>query len=100
MTMKLTYSLAAAVALFCGVLAMQADDAKPEKAAKAKPYPLKACIVSDEEFDKDMKPYTFTYQGQEIKLCCKDCLKDFNKEPAKYMKKISDAKKSDKKSKS
>jgi len=36
-----------------------------------------------------MKPYTFTHDGQEVKLCCKSCLKDFNKDPAKYMAKIS-----------
>jgi len=28
-----------------------------------------------------------------IKLCCKDCLKDFKKEPAKYLKKIEEAQK-------
>jgi hypothetical protein len=26
-----------------------------------------------------------------VKLCCKDCKKDFDKEPAKYMKKIEEA---------
>jgi hypothetical protein len=40
-----------------------------------------------------MKPHVFTYQGQEVKLCCKGCLKDFNKEPAKYIKKIEEAQK-------
>ena len=94
----MTYSLVAGAALFCGVLTMQADDAKAGKTEKAKPYPLKACVVSDEKFDSDMKPYTFTYKGQEIKLCCKDCLKDFNKEPEKYMKKIAEGQKSGKKS--
>jgi hypothetical protein len=42
------------------------------------------------------KPYVFTHQGQEIKLCCKDCLKDFKKEPAKYTKKIEEAQKNKK----
>lgn len=51
--------------------------------------------VSGEELgkDPDMKPHTFTYQGQEVKLCCEGCLKDFNKEPAKYIKKIEAAQK-------
>ncbi len=64
-----------------------AADAKKEK---AKPYPLKTCAVSDEVIDEkgDMKPYTFVHEGQEVKLCCKSCLKDFKKEPAKYMAKI------------
>lgn len=61
----------------------------------AKAYPLKTCVVSGEEIgkDADMKPHVFTYQGQEVKLCCKSCLKDFNKEPAKYIEKIEAAQK-------
>lgn len=55
----------------------------------AKPYPLSKCIVTDEAFDHG-KPYTFVHKGQEIKLCCKDCLEDFNKEPAKYLNRIED----------
>jgi hypothetical protein len=75
-------------AAFCAFAA----DQKP--AAKAKPYPLKTCVVSDEPLGGDHgEPYTFVHEGQEIKLCCKPCLKDFNKEPAKYLKKIDDAKK-------
>ena len=85
-------------ALLLGVVVMGAAlcafaaDQKP--AAKAKPYPLKTCVVSDEPLGGDHgEPYTFVHEGQEIKLCCKPCLKDFNKEPAKYLKKIDDAKK-------
>jgi hypothetical protein len=53
----------------------------------AKPYPLTKCLVTDEGFDHG-KPYTFVHEGQEIKLCCKDCLADFKKEPAKYLSKL------------
>ena len=67
-------------------------DAKPNP--KSKPYPLKTCVVSDEKLGGDMgDPYVFTYQGREVKLCCKGCLDDFNKEPAKYVKKIEAAEK-------
>ena len=58
------------------------------KAATAKPYPLDTCIVSDEKLGKMGKPVSFIYQGQEIKLCCKSCRKDFDKEPAKFLKKL------------
>ena len=34
------------------------------------------------------KPYVFVYKGQEVKLCCPDCKKDFDKNPNKYMKLI------------
>ncbi len=54
---------------------------------KAKAYPLDKCLVSDEGFDGS-KPYTFVHQGQEIKLCCKDCLADFKNDPAKYISKL------------
>lgn len=64
------------------------------KAAKPKPYPLKTCVVSDEPLGGDHgEPYVFTHEGREVKLCCKPCLKDFNKEPAKYVKKMEAAEK-------
>lgn len=53
-----------------------------------KPYPLKTCIVSDDELGEMGKPIVFVYQGQEIKLCCKDCRADFDKKPAKYLTKL------------
>ena len=57
-------------------------------ADQAKPYPLDKCVVSDEKLGEHGKPYVFTHEGQEIKLCCKSCLKDFQKEPAAYLKKL------------
>src|SRR5262245_37686400 len=65
-----------------------AKDAKDAKGAKAKPYPLEKCIVSDEKLGEMGKPFVFVHEGQEIKLCCKDCQKDFKKDPAKYIKKL------------
>jgi YHS domain-containing protein len=62
-----------------------------ETKEKGKPYPLKTCIVSDEKLGEMGEPYTFVYQGQEIKLCCKSCLKDFNKNPETYVKKLKEA---------
>jgi YHS domain-containing protein len=62
-----------------------------EQKEKAKPYPLKTCIVSDEKLGEMGEPFTFVYQGQEIKLCCKSCQKDFNKNPEKFLKKLKEA---------
>lgn len=89
--MKFTKPILAAVlltGLAAGVLSAHAADKDADK--KAKPYPLKTCIVSDEEInDKgEMKPHVFAVEGQEVKLCCKSCLKDFNKDKAGYLKKI------------
>jgi YHS domain-containing protein len=61
-----------------------ADDAKP----KLKPYTLKTCVVSGDKLGEMGDPYVYEYQGREIKFCCKGCVKDFKKDPAKYIKKI------------
>ena len=65
------------------------------EAQKAKPYPLKTCLVTDEKLgdDPSMTPYVFVEDGQEIKLCCKSCLKDFKKDKASLMKKLAKAEK-------
>ena len=67
----------------------EADEKKP------KPYPLTTCVVSDEKIggDSGMEPYVFVHEGREVKLCCKPCLKDFNKDKAKYIAKIEAAEK-------
>ena len=62
--------------------------AKLDKAYKdAKPYPGKVCIVSDEALGGMGEPYVFAYDGREMKMCCKSCMKDFDKDPAKFTKK-------------
>ena len=40
-----------------------------------------------------VKPVTLTYKGQEMKFCCKDCVKDFNKAPEKLIKNLDEAQK-------
>lgn len=81
------------VALVGAFTTLSAADKKPAdpKAAKAKPYPLKICVVTDDELKKDA--FTYVYQGREIKLCCDECKKDFEKEPAKYVKILEEAEK-------
>lgn len=64
-----------------------------EAAKKVKPYPLQLCVVSDEKLDSMGEPFVFIHDGQEIKLCCKDCKKDFDKNTAKFAAKLSKAKK-------
>lgn len=56
--------------------------------ANPKPYPLKTCIVSDNDLDSMGEQASFVYQGQTIKVCCRPCIAKFEKNPAKYLKKI------------
>ena len=93
--MKKSITFATFVTLLAFGPATFADEkAKDSKAASSgKAYPLKTCVVSDEKLDGHGKPYVFKHEGEEVQLCCKPCLKDFKKDPAKYMKKITDARK-------
>jgi len=95
--MKLLKPITAALlisAYLAAPLAILAADKKDEKKSeKPKPYTLKTCPVSDEKLGGMGDPYVFTYEGREIKLCCKDCKKDFDKNPKKFLKKIEDAEK-------
>ena len=85
-----TSTLLLSTLLAAPIVGLSAD----KKAEKGKAYPLKTCVVSDEKLGGDMgDPYVFTHEGREVKLCCKSCLKDFKKDPAKYMKKIDEAQK-------
>ena len=81
---------AAYVAAPFTVLAADKAAGKKEdkKEAKAKAYPLDTCIVSDEKLGSMGDPYVFTHEGQEIKLCCKSCQKDFKKTPNKFLNKL------------
>ena len=65
-----------------------------EAAGAAKPYTLDTCVVSGEKLGSMGTPVTFVHEGQEVKLCCKNCRPDFDKDPAKFMKKIAEGKKS------
>lgn len=58
--------------------------------ADPKPYPLTTCIVSGEKLGEMGKPVVIIKDGQEVKLCCKSCIKDFEKEPEKFLKEIAE----------
>jgi len=90
---KLIAGMLLVAAFAVAPLAGRADDAGSSAAteAKAKPDLLTTCPVSGDKLGEMGKPYVFVYQGQEVKLCCSSCRKDFDKDPAKYLKKIQDA---------
>jgi YHS domain-containing protein len=57
-------------------------------AAAPIPYPSKNCIVSDEKLGEMGPPVMVDYKGQQVGFCCKSCIGDFNKDPAKYLAKL------------
>lgn len=77
-----------AVPFLASPLAGRAGDTNSVPPAKAKPDLLTTCPVSGDKLGEMGKPYVLVYQGQEIKLCCSGCKKDFDKNPAKYVAKI------------
>jgi len=60
-------------------------------------YPTSQCIVSEDKLGADMgKPADFIYReagkpDRFVSFCCKDCVKDFNKDPQKYLKILDEA---------
>lgn len=60
-------------------------------------YPLKTCVVSEEEIGGPMGEgidHVYKQDGKPdrlVRFCCKMCLPKFNKEPAKYLKLIDEA---------
>jgi len=83
--------LALTVTLLALPLTSLAADTNSAAATPPKPDKLATCPVSGEKLGEMAPPYVFVYQGQEVKLCCSGCKKDFDKTPAKYLKKIQDA---------
>jgi nitrous oxide reductase accessory protein NosL len=56
------------------------------------PYPLDTCAVCGMKLgEMGSKPYTFVFEGREIKTCDKSERADFMKDPKKYLKDIDDA---------
>jgi len=86
-TNTMTTANATATQVVAGTNSPAAGKAKPVKPGKtkAKPDLLTTCPVSGDKLDAMGEPYRFVYEGQEVKLCCSGCKKDFLKEPAKYL---------------
>lgn len=93
--MKKILSTIATVAMLAGATVFVRADgtnaANGSATAKLKPYPLNYCLVSGDKLGEMGDPAVTNYHGQEIKFCCPDCIKDFKKDPDKFMKKLAEA---------
>lgn len=54
-------------------------------------YPLDTCVVSGEKLGEMGDPVVLQYEGREVRFCCNKCVKKFNQDPAKYLKKLDEA---------
>jgi YHS domain-containing protein len=62
-----------------------------DKKQAPKPYPMETCAVSGEKLGGMGEAFVFEHEGREVKLCCKSCKKDFDKDAAKFTAKIDEA---------
>ena len=101
MMKSLTVTLVALL-LSGAALAFQQGEAKAAPAAAASPdaeviakqlpsYPLTTCPVSGEELGGMGKVLDLVHEGHLVRLCCKACVKEFQKDPAKTLKSIEEA---------
>ena len=76
--------------------APSAPDANWLAEARAE-YPLKTCVVSEEDIGGEMGDgydYVYKQEGQPdrlVRFCCEMCVPKFKKDPAKYLKTIDEA---------
>jgi YHS domain-containing protein len=87
-SLKTLPAIALAISFLALPFAGLAGDTNSAPPAKPKADLLTTCPVSGDKLGEMGKPYIFVYKGQEIKLCCPNCKKDFDKDPAKYIAKI------------
>ena len=91
MKTKTIRSIVAALAAAFITTTAFAAYAKSAPAGVPKNYPLTTCVVSGEKLGEHGKPVKVTSDGTDVWLCCKSCVKDFNKEPQKFVKMVKDA---------
>lgn len=73
------YRLAISAALFIAAASIASAADQPI------PYSLDYCFISDDALSEFGKPIVFVYKGHEIKVCCKDCKKMFDKNKDKAL---------------
>jgi len=91
MKIKLKHTLVTTMVAFA-LMAMIAGCSKSDDGAggteTVAAYPFDVCVVSGEKLGSMGEPIRIVYQSQEIKFCCKDCVKEFEASPEEFMVKI------------
>jgi YHS domain-containing protein len=83
--MMLTLCVAA---LAASAIAADPPNSKSDKTAKSSGAKIESintiCPVSGDEVGELGKPVYVEYKGKKIGFCCRDCPKDFKKDPEKF----------------
>ena len=90
-TTRLVTLLGAITWMAAIAFAADAPQGTETKSAPPASYPLKTCVVSGETLGEHGTPVKVTSNGTDVYLCCKSCIKKFNKDSAKYVKTVKDA---------
>ena len=75
------------LATLLGLVAYAAEPTKPVT-TPGKTYPLKTCLVTDNDLDSMGEQTSIVYEGRTLKFCCQPCVGKFQKNPAKYLPKL------------
>tara|TARA_R110002049_G_scaffold182804_1_gene350721 strand:+ start:273 stop:554 length:282 start_codon:yes stop_codon:yes gene_type:complete len=71
----------------------QSESDPSTSSAAAVSYPLDVCVVSGEKLGSMGEPIVVTHDGVTVKFCCDHCLPEFEKDPAKFVAKVTSASK-------
>jgi hypothetical protein len=83
--MKNTKKATSSIIITSCIASITIGCAAPKPRTTVVPYPLKECLVSQNELGSMGDVVTEVYQGKEIKFCCKPCVKKFHANPEKYL---------------
>lgn len=89
--MKSAIAMAVALLICSACGSEQKTSQQAPAGANVKAYPVDWCIVTGEKLGSMGDPVIKTYQGQEVKFCCKYCIEEFEKTPALYLARIDSA---------
>ncbi|MEX2577435.1 MAG: hypothetical protein WD342_00135 [Verrucomicrobiales bacterium] len=68
-----------------------AAETAAETAAADGEYPLDTCVVSGEKLGSMGEPIVVEHEGTTVKLCCKECIEEFESDPDKYTAMVKEA---------
>jgi YHS domain-containing protein len=95
--MRLVVLSLTALGLSAATIAFQQPTEKPASqdaqviSQQLPSYPLDQCPVSKEKLGGMGEPVNFVQEGRLVRFCCKDCIKEFQKDPAPVLKQIDEA---------